>query len=57
MSKAVAFRDTKLDSGKELTKSNPFLFQDSSEKYPQTGGFATGRSQNKLRSEIWAGVF
>jgi len=32
MSKVVASRDTKLDSGRELTNSNLFLFQSSSEK-------------------------
>src|SRR2546421_5204490 len=32
MSKVVASRDTKLDSGRELTNSNLFLFESSSEK-------------------------
>ena len=32
MSKVVASRDTKLDSGRESTNSNLFLFQSSSEK-------------------------
>jgi len=57
MSKVVAPRDTKLYSGRELTKSNLSSIQGSSERNPQTIRFETGQSQNKLRMEIWAGVF
>jgi len=58
MSKAVDPHDAKPDSGRELTNSNPFPFRRSSEKEnPQTLPFKTGRSQNRLRPEIWAGAF
>ena len=55
MSKAVRPRDTKLDSGRELTKSN--LLTEFVGRNPQTVPFETGESQNRLRPEIWAGVF
>jgi len=50
MSKAVRPRDTKLDSGRELTKSN--LLTEFVGRNPQTVPFETEQSQNKLRSEI-----
>jgi len=57
MSKVVAPRDTKPDSGRESTKdtlsSVPDLFRKGK---LQTVTFETGQSQNKLGSEIWAGV-
>ena len=55
MSKAVRPRDTKLDSGRELTKNN--LLTEFVGRNPQTVPFETGESQNRLRPEIWAGVF
>jgi len=53
MSKVVAPRDTKLDSGRELTKSN--LLTEFVGRNPQTVPFETRQSQNRLRSEIGAG--
>ena len=57
MSKAVAPRSTKLDSGTELTNSNLFLLPGLfRERNPHTVPFETEQSQNKLALEIWAGV-
>src|SRR5207237_7247501 len=57
MSKAVAPRDTKLDSGTQLTERNlssvPGLFR---EKSPQTVPFQIRQAHNMLGSGIWAGV-
>src|SRR5207253_5621605 len=58
MSKAVAPRDTKLDSGTQLTESNlssiPGLFR---ERSPQTVPFQIRQAHNMLGSGIWAGDF
>src|SRR5438876_5012309 len=58
MSKAVAPRDTKLDSGTQLTESNlssiPGLFR---ERSPQTVPFQTRQAANMLGSEIWGRRF
>ena len=57
MSKAVAPRDTKPDSGRELANCNLSSIQGSSEKETRRGSrLKLGQSQNKLRMEIWAGV-
>jgi len=50
-------RDTKFAVGRELTKSNLFSVQALQRGNPQTVTYETGQSQNKLGSEIWAGVF
>src|SRR5438094_10343289 len=58
MSKVVASRDTKPDSGTQLTESNlssiPGLFR---ERSPQTVPFQIRQAHNMLGSGIWAGVF
>src|SRR5205809_5407145 len=57
MSKAVAPRDTKPDSGRELANCNLSSIQGYSEKEARRGSrLKLGQSQNKLRMEIWAGV-
>jgi len=52
ISKVVAPRDTKLDSARELTNSNPFLTRSSKSKKPQNVLHQTQQAQNKLGSEI-----
>src|SRR5437870_17615 len=57
MSKAVAPRSTILDSERYLTNTNLFLLLGLfRERNPQTVPFKTQESQNRLRSQIWAGV-
>ena len=52
MSKVVAPRDTKLDSARELTKSNPALTRSSKPKKPQNVLHQTRQGQKKPGSEI-----
>src|SRR5437660_9390231 len=51
-SKVLAPRDTKLDSARELTKSNPTLTRSSKPKKPQNLLHQTRQGQNKPGSEI-----
>src|SRR5437660_2296662 len=52
MSKVVAPRDTKPDSARELTNSNPFLTRSSKPKKSQNVLHQTQQAHNKPGSEI-----
>src|SRR5439155_261269 len=52
MSKVVAPRDTRPDSARELTNSNPFFTRSSKRKKPQNVLHQTHQTQNKPGSEI-----